>query len=203
MSPTSCRLVLLIGSFWVAIAKYRLYEIDVIISKSVTYLGLGAVITGLYAAVVIVPLLVLGRSDDGSPGLVLPIVATAVVAVLFEPIRARMQRWANRLVYGDRATPHEVLSQVTSRLADPARDGAPTTWLGARAGHRSGARGGVAPRRVCLRAVGCGRRGCAPCRAGAVLTAWSTTSTWSSVRHGRRVRRAHDHETTQRSDHAG
>ena len=30
-----------------------------------------------------------------------------------------MQRWANRLVYGDRATPHEVLSQITSRLADP------------------------------------------------------------------------------------
>jgi len=111
-------LVLLIGSFWVAITRYRLYEIDVIISKSVTYLGLGSVITGLYAAVVIGPLLILGRSDGEGPGLLLPIVATAVVAVLFEPIRARMQRWANRLVYGDRATPHEVLSQVTSRLAD-------------------------------------------------------------------------------------
>ena len=64
------------------------------------------------------PLLILGRSDGQGPGLLLPIVATAVVAVLFEPIRARMQRWANRLVYGDRATPHDVLSQVTSRLAD-------------------------------------------------------------------------------------
>ncbi len=29
-----------------------------------------------------------------------------------------MQRWANRLVYGDRASPHDVLSQVTARLSD-------------------------------------------------------------------------------------
>jgi signal transduction histidine kinase len=111
-------LVVLIASFWVAITKFRLYEIDTIISKSVAYLGLAAVIAGLYAAVVIAPLLVIGRADDGGPGLVLPIVAAAVVALLFEPIRSRMQRWANRLVYGDRASPYEVLSRVTSRLSD-------------------------------------------------------------------------------------
>jgi signal transduction histidine kinase len=68
-------------------------------------------------------LLIIGVPDSGGPGLALPIAATAVVAVFFEPIRVRMQRWANRLVYGNRATPHEVLSQLTSRLADTARDG--------------------------------------------------------------------------------
>lgn len=102
----------------IAIFRYRLYDIDVIVSKTVTYLGLAASITLLYAAVVVGPLLIIGRSDEGGPGLVLPIVATALVAVVFEPIRTRLQRWANRLVYGDRATPHEVLSQVTSRLAE-------------------------------------------------------------------------------------
>ena len=110
-------LVLLIGSFWLAISKYRLYEIDVVVSKSVTYVGLVAAITALYSVVVVVPLLVVGESDDGGPGLVLPIVATGVVALLFEPIRKRMQRWADRLVYGDRASPHQVLSQVTARLS--------------------------------------------------------------------------------------
>lgn len=110
-------LVLLIGSFWMAVAKHRLYEIDVLISKSVTYLGLGAVITGLYVLVVLGPLLVVGTSDDGGPGLLLPILATGAVAIVFEPVRVRMQRLTNRLVYGDRATPHEVLSQVTARLA--------------------------------------------------------------------------------------
>ncbi len=109
-------LVFLIGSFWVAITRYRLYEIDSIISKSVTYLGLAAVIAGLYAAVVILPLVIIGGSNDGGPGLLLPIVAAATVAVLFEPVRSRLQHAANRLVYGDRASPHEVLSQVTSSL---------------------------------------------------------------------------------------
>ena len=109
--------MLLITCWAVAILRHNLFDIDVIVSKSVAYVGLGAVITGLYALVVVGPLLVIGRSDDGGPGLVLPIVATGVVAVVFEPVRVRMQGWANRLVYGDRATPHEVLSRVTARLA--------------------------------------------------------------------------------------
>ncbi len=108
----------LIVCWGVAITRYRLYDIDVVISKSVTYLGLAAAITALYAAVVVGPLLVIGATDDGGPGLLLPIVATAFVALLFEPIRNRMQRWANRLVYGNRSSPHEVLSQVTARLSD-------------------------------------------------------------------------------------
>ena len=113
-------LLLLIAAFWVAITRYRLYEIDTIISKSVTYFGLAVVIVGLYAAIVVVPLLIIGASDEGGPGLILPIVASAMVAVLFEPIRSRLQRGANRLVYGDRVSPYEVLSQVTSSLPDVA-----------------------------------------------------------------------------------
>ncbi|MEM8924070.1 MAG: histidine kinase [Actinomycetota bacterium] len=111
-------LALLIGSFWVAISKYRLYEIDSILSKSATYLGLAVVIVGLYSAVVVgVPLLVFGGSQDDDPGLLFPIMAAAVVAVVFEPVRARLQRLANRMVYGDRASPHDVLSNVTSSLS--------------------------------------------------------------------------------------
>jgi signal transduction histidine kinase len=102
----------------VAIFRHRLYDIDVIVSKSVTYLGLAASISLLYTAVVVGPILVIGGNAEGGPGLLLPILATAVVAVAFEPIRARMQRWADRLVYGTRATPHEVLSQVTASLSE-------------------------------------------------------------------------------------
>lgn len=113
-------LLLLIGAFWVAITRYRLYEIDAILSKSVTYFGLAVVIVGLYAAVVVGPLVIIGASDGEGPGLLLPIVASAMVAVLFEPIRSRLQRAANRLVYGDRVSPHEVLSRVTSSLPEAA-----------------------------------------------------------------------------------
>ncbi len=102
----------------VAIMRYGLFDIDVVVSKSVTYLGLAAVISALYAVVVVGPLLVIDGARDGGPGLLLPIVATALVAVLFEPARSRMQRGANRLVYGRRSTPHEVLSRVTADLSN-------------------------------------------------------------------------------------
>ena len=51
------------------------------------------------------------------PSLVLSIVATAVVAVAFQPVRERVQRLANRLVYGQRATPYEVLADFAERMA--------------------------------------------------------------------------------------
>ncbi|MFK8024414.1 MAG: sensor histidine kinase [Ilumatobacter sp.] len=93
-------------------------------AKSLTYLGLAVTIVAIYSAIVLGPVVVLGRWRDGGPGLILPIVASGVVAVLFEPIRSRLQRAADRLVFGDRVSPYEVLSQVTSSLpAATAADG--------------------------------------------------------------------------------
>jgi signal transduction histidine kinase len=47
---------------------------------------------------------------------VLPIIAATVIAVAFQPARDRSRRFANRLVYGKRATPYEVLSEFSSRI---------------------------------------------------------------------------------------
>jgi len=47
----------------------------------------------------------------------LSILATAIVAVGFQPARERLQRVANRLVYGKRATPYQVLSEFSSQVA--------------------------------------------------------------------------------------
>jgi signal transduction histidine kinase len=99
----------------VAILKYRLYGIDVVISKTVVYAALAAFITAVYV------LLVAGAGalagSGGRPSLGLSILATAVVAVAFQPVRERVQRFANRLVYGKRATPYEALSQLSERMA--------------------------------------------------------------------------------------
>ena len=75
-------------------------------------MGLAAFITAIYAAIVVG----VGSLFSGSD-LWLSITATALVAIVFEPVRARLQKWANRLVYGSRATPYEVLSDLTGRLA--------------------------------------------------------------------------------------
>ena len=108
-------LALLILSFAVAITKYRLYDIDIVISRTMTYTVLAALITGVYALIVVGIGSLLGQGDQ--PDVVLSIAAIAFIAVTFEPVRLRVARWANRLVYGTRATPHEVLSQLTTQLS--------------------------------------------------------------------------------------
>jgi signal transduction histidine kinase len=101
-------------SVGVAILKYRLYDIDVVISRTVVYVTLAAFITLVYVAVVVVLGGLIGAADDS---LGLSIVATAIVAVAFQPVRQRVQRVANRFVYGERATPYEVLSRFSDRVA--------------------------------------------------------------------------------------
>jgi len=100
----------------VAILKYRLYDIDVVISRTLVYGALAAFITAVYVGSVVGVGTLVG--SGGRPDLVLSIVATAIVAVAFQPVRERLQKVANRLVYGRRATPYEVLSQFSERVAE-------------------------------------------------------------------------------------
>ncbi len=100
----------------IAVLKYRLYDIDVVISKTVVFAGLAAFITGIYVAIVVGIGTLIG--SGGEPNLALSIVATALVAVAFQPVRERLTKIANRLIYGKRATPYEVLSRFSSHLGE-------------------------------------------------------------------------------------
>jgi signal transduction histidine kinase len=104
----------------VAMLRYRLYDIDVVINKAVVFALLAGFITAVYAGVVVG----LGRLlPVGQDNLGLAIMATALVAVAFEPVRVRVQHWANRLVYGQRATPYEALAAMTGRIGASADAG--------------------------------------------------------------------------------
>jgi signal transduction histidine kinase len=96
-----------------AVLKYRLYDIDVVINRAIVFGALAVFIGGVYVAVVV---LLGGAIGATTTNPALSIAATAAVAVLFEPVRARVQRVANRLVYGERATPYEVLSRFSDRI---------------------------------------------------------------------------------------
>jgi signal transduction histidine kinase len=98
----------------IAILRHRLFDIDLVISRTVAYGGLAGVITAFYIAVVagVGGLLAAGSESR----LVLAVVATAFVGVAFQPLRTRLERLANRLVYGVRAVPYEVLADFTTRL---------------------------------------------------------------------------------------
>ena len=98
----------------IAILRYRLYDIDLVISKAIVIAILGASITAVYVAIVVG----IGTISGSASNHVLSIAATAIVAVLFQPLRERAQRLANRLVYGERATPYEVMAGFSARVAD-------------------------------------------------------------------------------------
>jgi signal transduction histidine kinase len=99
----------------IAILKHRLYDIDVVINKTLVFGSLAAFITAVYVAVVVGIGSAIGQGRE--PNLALSIAATAIVAVAFQPVRERVQRFANRLVYGKRATPYEVLSRFAQTIA--------------------------------------------------------------------------------------
>jgi signal transduction histidine kinase len=95
--------------------RFHLYDIDFVISRTLVYAALAAFITLVYVGIVVGAGTLVGGA--GRPNLLLSILATAVVAVAFQPARERLQRFANRLVYGTRATPYEVLSEFSARVA--------------------------------------------------------------------------------------
>jgi signal transduction histidine kinase len=101
---------------WVAVAiavlKYRLYDIDVVISKAVLYGSLAVFITAVYAALVAG----IGTLAGNTRSPLLAALAAAVVAVAFQPVRQWAGRLANRVVYGRRASPYQVLSDFARRI---------------------------------------------------------------------------------------
>ncbi|CAN5836454.1 hypothetical protein BH23ACT1_BH23ACT1_02590 [soil metagenome] len=100
----------------IAVLKFRLYDIDVVINKTLVYGALASFVTAVYVAVVVG----LGAAfgSTGERDLPLSIAATALVAVAFQPARQRVQTAVNRLVYGKRASPYEVLANFSQRMGE-------------------------------------------------------------------------------------
>jgi signal transduction histidine kinase len=84
-----------------------------VINKALVYGALAVFITGAYVGIVVG----IGRAIGSERNLGLSIAATALVALAFQPVRERAQRFANRLIYGKRATPYEVLSEFSGGMA--------------------------------------------------------------------------------------
>ncbi|WP_018655084.1 sensor histidine kinase [Actinomadura flavalba] len=94
----------------IAITRYRLYDIDLVISRTLVYAGLVVVITGVYFALVATASRFV--ADHGQlAGLVGAIAAGAV----FEPVRRRLQRAVDRLIHGER-DPYRIADRLNRRL---------------------------------------------------------------------------------------
>jgi signal transduction histidine kinase len=97
----------------IAILRHGLFDIDVIISRALVYTLLSAAITAVYAGIVIG----IGTFAGHRGGPVLTIAAAVSIALLFHPLRQRARQLANRLVFGERATPYQVLSDFAGDMA--------------------------------------------------------------------------------------
>jgi signal transduction histidine kinase len=100
----------------VVLVRYRLWEVERVVSKALVYGVLAAFVSTVYVLVVAGIGAAVGSSGEQS--LPLSIAATAIVAVAFDPLRRRLQRVANVLVYGHRASPADVVQALAKRMSD-------------------------------------------------------------------------------------
>ena len=105
-------LLLMPFSLAIAILRYKLFDIDIVINRTLVYGALSVSVVGIY--VLVVGYLSAVFQTGGSLGISL--LATGLVAVLFQPLRERLQRRVNRLMYGERDDPYTVLSRLGRRL---------------------------------------------------------------------------------------
>jgi signal transduction histidine kinase len=99
-------------SFTFAVMRYRLYDVDKVINRTLVYGALTAFVVIIYVLIVGA----LGTFFQAQGNLFIALLATGIVAVLFQPLRERLQRGVNRLIYGERDDPFEALSRLRKSL---------------------------------------------------------------------------------------
>lgn len=98
----------------IAITRYQLWDIDVLINRTLVYGVLTVAVLGLYGVLVGATGMLFQTQDNWLATLLI----TGLVAVLFQPLRDRLQQGVNRLIYGHRDEPLEVLARLGRQLED-------------------------------------------------------------------------------------
>jgi signal transduction histidine kinase len=109
-------------SLTIAITRYRLWNIDLLINRTLVYSALTASVVAVYVLVIGG----LGLLFQSSDSLLTPLLATGLAAVLFQPLRERLQGAVNRMMYGERDDPVAVISILAEQLE---RTGTPQSAL--------------------------------------------------------------------------
>lgn len=95
----------------IAILHHRLFDIDLVLNRALVATVLTSAVLAIYVGVVALVGLVVAQAFAGS------LIATGIVAIMVQPLRARVQRGINRLMYGERDDPYAVVSRLGERLA--------------------------------------------------------------------------------------
>lgn len=106
----------------IALLKHHVHGIEVVANRSIVYGALAALITSTYAVVVAGAGTLVGRSERSN--VLLAVAATVAAAIIVHPARQRARRFADRIIYGDRASPFELVSTFSERLGATSYDDA-------------------------------------------------------------------------------
>jgi len=106
-------ILLLPFSISIAVIRYRLWNINPIINLTLVY-GALSFLTIAFYVVTVGGFALYFRNNETN--IVISFIATGIVAILFEPLRQRLQRAVNRLMYGERDDPATVLIRLSQRL---------------------------------------------------------------------------------------
>lgn len=105
-------LTIIVVAAGVAILRHGLYNVDLIINRTLVYGILSAGVIGIYVLLVGA----LSTLFQSSGNLLIALLATGLAALLVQPLRARLQHSVNRLMYGERDDPYTVLSGLSQQL---------------------------------------------------------------------------------------
>jgi signal transduction histidine kinase len=106
----------LAAAIGIAVFRYHLYDIGVFLRRALVYAVL-VVLTGfLYLALVVTIGERIGPQTTADRAI--PFIVAAVLALVFLPVRSRLLRLANRLVYGKRASPYELLASFSRGVSE-------------------------------------------------------------------------------------
>ncbi len=109
---TDITVVTIVIATGVAILRYNLWGIHILVNRTLVYGSLTALVIGLY--VIIVGFL--GTLLQTGGNLPISLLGTGIIAISFQPLRQRLQRGVNRLMYGERDDPYAVLGRLSEQL---------------------------------------------------------------------------------------
>ena len=120
------------------ILRHRLFDLDLVVRKSVAYGAASLLIAAAYAAIAATPGLMLGNRIP----VTLAVVITIAAALAFQPLRRRLESAVSRRLFGDRVRQYQLLrnlgttmeqtaelDELLPRLAHAVRDGVGASWV--------------------------------------------------------------------------
>jgi signal transduction histidine kinase len=109
----------LAAAIGISVLRYHLYDIGIFLRRALVYAALLVLIGALYLVLVVsIGTRISPQTTNTTADRAIPFVVAAVLALILLPVRSRLQRLANRLVYGKRATPYELLANFSRGVSE-------------------------------------------------------------------------------------